>query len=162
MIKQAANGEPVSLMGSSLGGYLAALYASRHPEVQKLVLLAPAFEFNQRWEERLGSEAFEQWRKTGKLPVYHYSDKRDTYLGWQFWQDAQQYPDYPEAPQPTLIFQGTGDTVVLPRYPQEYVRRHPHAQLHVARTLHGRHRTPALAALALVAAALTPSPSGAS
>jgi len=34
----------VILMGSSLGGYLAALYASRHPDqVERLVLLAPAF-----------------------------------------------------------------------------------------------------------------------
>src|SRR5579883_715627 len=53
VIRDLAKGEPVHLIGSSLGGYLAALYASRHPEVQKLVLMAPAFEFKSRWEERL-------------------------------------------------------------------------------------------------------------
>ena len=47
--------EPVLLAGSSLGGYLAALYAARHPErVPSLVLLAPAFGFARRWAEQLG------------------------------------------------------------------------------------------------------------
>ena len=41
VIERAAKGEPVSLIGSSMGGYLAALYASRHPEAARLVLLAP-------------------------------------------------------------------------------------------------------------------------
>ncbi len=55
VIDRAVRGEPVTLMGSSLGGYLAALYASRHPNVEKLVLLAPAFQFPSRWRKRYGS-----------------------------------------------------------------------------------------------------------
>ena len=47
VIERAAAGDPVALMGSSLGGYLAALYAARHPEVSRVVLLAPAFGFAQ-------------------------------------------------------------------------------------------------------------------
>jgi hypothetical protein len=48
VIERAAAGDPVALMGSSLGGYLAALYAARHPEVTRVVLLAPAFGFARR------------------------------------------------------------------------------------------------------------------
>jgi pimeloyl-ACP methyl ester carboxylesterase len=44
-----ARSEAVSLIGSSLGGYLAALYAARHPEVARLVLMAPAFGFGRRF-----------------------------------------------------------------------------------------------------------------
>src|SRR5271166_4623037 len=40
---------PVFLIGSSMGGYLASLYAAAHPEVVRLVLLAPAFGFAERW-----------------------------------------------------------------------------------------------------------------
>ncbi len=54
VIERVSRGEPVSLIGSSMGGYLAALYAARHPEVEKLVLLAPAFSFLTRWPETLG------------------------------------------------------------------------------------------------------------
>jgi pimeloyl-ACP methyl ester carboxylesterase len=43
IIEDACRGEAVTLMGSSLGGFLAALYAARHPEVQRAVLTAPAF-----------------------------------------------------------------------------------------------------------------------
>src|SRR4051812_24066806 len=53
--KQLADGEELVLMGSSLGGYLAALYAERNPKsVDRLILIAPAFQFYRRWRERLG------------------------------------------------------------------------------------------------------------
>ena len=43
VIDEMTVGESVSLIGSSMGGYLAALYAARRPEaVARLVLLAPA------------------------------------------------------------------------------------------------------------------------
>lgn len=129
VVTEAARGERVSLMGSSLGGYLAALYAARHQEVERLVLLAPAFEFNERWEERLGQEQLANWRESGKLSVFHYAENRQAALGWQFLEDARQYENYPAVRQPTLIIQGTQDTVVPPKYAEEYVRRHPHAEL---------------------------------
>src|SRR5271154_694422 len=62
--------QPVFLMGSSLGGYLAALYAARHPEVEKLVLLAPAFSFVTRWPEGLGESKMEEWKHTGSMQVF--------------------------------------------------------------------------------------------
>ena len=40
VIRRAAPDGVVSLIGSSLGGYLAALYAARHAEVERLVLWA--------------------------------------------------------------------------------------------------------------------------
>jgi pimeloyl-ACP methyl ester carboxylesterase len=64
VIERVAQGEAISLIGSSMGGYLAALYASRHPEVNRLVLLAPAFHFPQRWPEELGQERAADWRRT--------------------------------------------------------------------------------------------------
>src|SRR6185437_13922113 len=48
---------PLVLIGSSLGGYLAALYAAVHPgQVERMVLLAPAFNFYELWTETLGPE----------------------------------------------------------------------------------------------------------
>src|SRR5580658_2151875 len=55
VLEDAIHGEPVCLIGSSMGGYLAALYAAAHPEVARLVLLAPAFGFAQRWDEKIGT-----------------------------------------------------------------------------------------------------------
>ncbi len=65
VVDDAVHGDPVVLMGSSLGGYLAALYASRHPNVERLVLLAPAFEFPARWRQRFSGGELAEWERTG-------------------------------------------------------------------------------------------------
>src|SRR5882762_8855796 len=75
VIERLAVGRGVWLMGSSMGGYLAALYAARHAEVSRVVLLAPAFGFARRWPLRLGEETVAEWRRTGWLPMYHYGDR---------------------------------------------------------------------------------------
>ena len=123
------DGEPVSLIGSSMGGYLAALYAARHPEVEKLVLLAPAFSFASRWPETLGEDAMQQWKRTNTLKVFHYSEGREVELGYQLVEDARQYEAYPDVAQPVLIFQGRHDTVVPPEYAVTFAERHPNVRL---------------------------------
>ena len=78
-----------------MGGYLAALYAARHPEVEKLVLLAPAFSFLTRWPEELGEEKMDEWKRTGALQVFHYGEGREVALGYQLIEDAREFEDYP-------------------------------------------------------------------
>src|ERR1700710_711638 len=56
VVDQAVGGRSAILMGSSMGGYLAALYAARHPNIERVVLLAPAFRFPERWRERYTAE----------------------------------------------------------------------------------------------------------
>lgn len=111
--RQGAAGDSVTLMGSSLGGYLAALYASRYPEnVDRLVLLAPAFQFPSRWRKKFEGEELAQWKRTGWKNFYHYSSKSDRPLGYRFVEDAVQYEDEPDFQQPALILHGTRDDVV--------------------------------------------------
>jgi uncharacterized protein len=43
--------QPAALVGSSMGGYLATLFAAGHSEITRLVLLAPAFGFARRYLE---------------------------------------------------------------------------------------------------------------
>jgi len=88
VIEDVAAGEPVALIGSSMGGYLAALYAARHAEVSRVVLLAPAFRFAKRWEESMGPAKVADWRAKGSLPVFHFDfyrigDEQELLaLGW--------------------------------------------------------------------------------
>src|SRR5690348_15734298 len=69
VIDRAANHNPIILIGSSLGGYLAALYAARHPEVDRLVLLAPAFDFHRLWTTQLGPERLAAWKEAEVIRV---------------------------------------------------------------------------------------------
>jgi pimeloyl-ACP methyl ester carboxylesterase len=130
VIERAVGGQPAILMGSSLGGYLAALYASRlaaqHPSrIEKLVLLAPAFQFPRRWRERYSDQEWERWRREGSAPVFHYGDGRERRLGYRFVEDAARYEDEPEFPQPALILHGSRDSVVPPEISTAYAARRP-------------------------------------
>ena len=127
-----ARSEPgeVTLMGSSLGGYLAALYAGQHPtQVGKLILLAPAFHFLERWRKRLRPEEFDAWQRQGWAPIYHFGAKREMRLGRQFLEDGATYPAEPEFPQPALILHGRSDPVVPYEVSSQYALAHPRARL---------------------------------
>jgi pimeloyl-ACP methyl ester carboxylesterase len=136
VIERASRGEPVTLIGSSMGGYLAALFAARHVEVEKVVLMAPAFCFSTRWPETLGQSTMEEWQRSGVLKVFHYGQGRTVELGYQLIEDGRQYEDYPQVQQPTLIFHGKNDTVVPADLSVEFARRHPQAQLHLMESDH--------------------------
>jgi pimeloyl-ACP methyl ester carboxylesterase len=130
VIARVSRDEPVSLIGSSMGGYLAALYGARHPgNVEKLVLLAPAFSFASRWPETLGEPTMREWKRTNALKIFHYSEGREVELGYQLVEDAGQYEAYPDVGQPVLIFQGRDDTVVPPEYSVKFAERRPNVRL---------------------------------
>jgi uncharacterized protein len=128
VIEDLGAGEAVSLIGSSMGGYLAALYAARHPEVVKLVLMAPAFGFAKRWSELPESES---WRKNGFLDVYHYGEKRNRRLSYGLIEDALQYEEFPGFEQPGLIYHGLQDVTVPPRFSGDFAASHANVHLHL-------------------------------
>ena len=132
----AGGDDDVRLIGSSMGGYLVALYAARHAEVSRVTLVAPAFGFARRWPLKLGPEKVAEWRRTGWLPIYHYGAKMESRVGYQLLEDAEQYEDYPDVSQPTLIFHGRHDDVVPYRYSEEFAARHPQVTLRIVESGH--------------------------
>lgn len=129
VIDELCGGEPVTLMGSSLGGYLAALYAARHPAVERVVLMAPAFCFGRRCADVFGPRKCAEWERTGSMQVFHYGEGRERPLDYGLIRDAANYEDYPRVNQPTLIFHGLRDDLVPPELSREFVARNPHARL---------------------------------
>ena len=125
VIGRAAGSGPVTLIGSSLGGYLAALYGARHPEVERLVLMAPAFCFARRWLAMLGPEEMDRWRETGYRNFYHYGQSRECALFYGLMEDGLHYEDFPRVTSPTLILHGTSDTVVPIALSAEFALRAP-------------------------------------
>jgi pimeloyl-ACP methyl ester carboxylesterase len=99
------------LMGSSLGGYLAALLAARAPRIERLVLLAPAFRLHERWLARLTPEERDRWRREG-AEVDHYASGRKRRIGWAFLEDAARLPPCPDVGVPALCVAGRRDELV--------------------------------------------------
>ncbi len=121
--------EPALLIGSSLGGYLAALYAARHPEVIRVLLLAPAFNFCQLWTAALGPERLALWKQTGSMLVFHHGPGREVPLSFEFLEDAARFEPFPDMNQWTLIFHGDQDSVVPVEQSLAFRRNHPQSRL---------------------------------
>lgn len=129
VIDRAIGQEPIILIGSSLGGYLAALCAAQYQQVTKLVLLAPAFRFYDLWKKQLGEEGMERWQTEGTLSVFHYAEGCERPIRYQLMEDARQYSPFPDFRQPALIFHGNQDYTVPVDSSIEFARSHPNAEL---------------------------------
>jgi len=130
VIEKLLSNAPCRIIGSSMGGYLASLYAASHPEVERLVLLAPAFGFPTRWRQMQGSKAIDRWRESGWLEVFHYGDRAVRPLHYGLLEDAEKYPGFPDANQPALIFHGRNDSVVSIDLSRTFSASHGNADLH--------------------------------
>jgi uncharacterized protein len=122
--------EPVTIIGSSLGGWAALLLAQQYQQVEKIILLAPAFGFPELWLERLGVEALQHWQESGSLSVYHHVQQQQVPLQYQFVTDAQQYLESNlDRNLPTLILHGQSDAVVPIDLSRHFIATHPWAEL---------------------------------
>jgi len=130
--------QPRLVMGSSLGGYLAALYGALYPEqAPALALMAPAFGFPRRWTERLGEETMVAWREKGSMPVYHYGEGGMRDIGHGLFQDALWHDEFPAVTQPTLVFHGKYDEQVSPDLSVEFATGKPNVSLELLESDHG-------------------------
>ena len=119
-----SNEEPMVVIGSSLGGFLAIQLAAQNPLVEKIVLLAPAFGFSQRIAKALGAENVAKWQADGSREFYHYGLKRNVNLQFRFFVDAQNYSEENLTRSlPMLIFHGVHDDVVPAALSEEVAKK---------------------------------------
>lgn len=128
-----AAAEPQTLIGSSLGGFVAVNAAVQNPtRVDRLVLLAPALDFGGSRMRKLGNMGLEQWKASGHLPVFHYGYGRIVPVHYELYEDARRYDALnADVPVPTLIFQGKRDDAVDPETVESWARRRPNVELHL-------------------------------
>ncbi len=130
VVRRAVGEDRVRLMGSSMGGYLATLFAAAHPaSVDRVVLMAPAFDFASRWRARLGEAVFADWQRTGSLPVFHYGEGRSLDVDFGLYSDALIHPPFPAVRALGLVFHGTRDEVVPAGLSERFVAANPHTRL---------------------------------
>jgi hypothetical protein len=104
---------PVTLIGSSFGGLTAAWVAERCEQVERSILLAPAFQFLDQWLPRLGEAQLNQWKQQNSLQIYHYSNQQMMLLSYEFVTDLMQYSELQlQRPVSTLILHGQQDEVI--------------------------------------------------
>jgi uncharacterized protein len=130
--------QPVTLIGSSLGGWAALLLAQQYPQIEQLILLAPALGFPQPWLSSIGDDNLRYWQEEGSWPIYHYIERREVPLAYNFVLDAQQYTAQQFTRKlPTQIFHGIQDEVVPIALSRHYATHRPEVQLHELDSDHG-------------------------
>ncbi|AFY53166.1 Uncharacterized protein family (UPF0227) [Rivularia sp. PCC 7116] len=120
----------VTIIGSSLGGLTAAYIGEKFPQVKRLVLLAPAFEFLSHWLLTFAPEVIQRWQQEKYLMVYHYGQKQELPLSYDFVLDANQYHQiFLKRPIPTLILHGKYDEVIPIQASRDYAQQRYWADL---------------------------------
>ena len=128
----------ITVIGSSLGGFLAALSAERWPQVKKLVLMAPAFDFIKRYFDRLTTEQIADWEKTGFIRLYQYHYREHRKLGYDIVDDAKKYDAISFKRQfPVLIFHGIKDASVPYQVSIDFLTAHSSVHLVLLNSDHG-------------------------
>ncbi len=121
---------PVTIIGSSLGGLTATHLAQQYLQIQRLVLLAPAFGFLSHWLPKLTNEEIQRWQQEKYLMVYHYEEGRLLPLNYNFVTDAAQYQEeILQRPISTLILHGKNDEVIPIEASRDFERSRPWVEL---------------------------------
>ena len=124
----AAEREPVTLVGSSLGAFVAVNVAAKWPErVRSLILLAPALDLRD-----LGGEQLAAWRESGQLMVFHFAYGRMIPVHYDLYEDARRYDTMnADVRMPILVIQGRRDVVVQPATVEAWSKPRPNVELHL-------------------------------
>ncbi len=125
--------DPVVLIGSSLGAFVAVQAALRRPgAVSKMILLAPALDFGGNRMRQLGDRGVEEWRRTDRLEVFHYAYGRMMPVHYELYADARRYDCMSAAlTMPIQVFQGRRDDAVDPDTVERWASRRPNVELHM-------------------------------
>ena len=120
--------EPVALIGSSLGGFVAVHAAARQApdapqRIAALILLAPAFEFGREQVSGKGPRDLDMWKKSGRLEVFHYAYGGPRSVDYALYEDAHRYDAYSiTLSVPTVVVYGTRDESVDPASIERWAR----------------------------------------
>jgi uncharacterized protein len=123
-----AAGPPVTLIGSSLGAWVAVNAAATWPDrIATLVLLAPALDLSD-----LGGERIDAWKASGQMHVFHFAYGRMMPVHYELYEDARRYDAVnADVQMPVLVFQGRRDTAVSPATVAAWAARRPNVELHM-------------------------------
>ena len=127
-------GKSFALIGSSMGGYLASLIAQTRESVQALFLMAPGFNFLNRWRKKLDIS-----KSTDELiPVFHYRYNKEVRLNTYLFRDAETWESLPlDRKIPTFIVHGLHDETIDIEESRNFVRKKSFCSLKELDSDHG-------------------------
>jgi len=139
-------GPPLTVVGNSLGSWIAWLVAQDCPIVEELILIAPAFNMMGERAKTISTDRLHAWEATGWMPWDDGPLHRDWPLSWKWVEESDAYwaKTFENLrPMKTTILHGVDDSVIAPegsrRFADELLRRDPAFPLDL-RLIPGDHR----------------------
>ncbi len=130
--------EEVCLVGSSMGGYLAAIAAQKRTNVKAIYLMAPGFNFMDRWMKRLGLDWKDETSWISMIPVFHYGYGVTKHISTRIFKDAKNWSNLKlERKIPIRIVHGIHDEVVSVNESRKFVAERQWSSLKELNTDHG-------------------------
>lgn len=136
----------VTVVGNSLGSWVAWLVAQEFPIVEELILIAPAFNMMGERARTISKERLHDWHTAGWMPWDDDPLHKDWPLSWKWVEESEAY--WAETfnnrrPVKTTILHGLQDIVILPEgsksFANELLRRDPRFPLDL-QLIPGDHR----------------------
>jgi pimeloyl-ACP methyl ester carboxylesterase len=128
----ADGGGRIALIGSSLGALVAYHTAVRNPEVERLILLAPALDIAPSLRRGLGTERVDEWKRDGSLEVFHFGYNEPRRVDYALFEDCERYDPFTTPLEiPILVFQGRRDASVSPEMVERFAHSRPNVELHM-------------------------------
>jgi uncharacterized protein len=119
-------GPPITIVGNSLGGWIAWLMAQEFQEIERLILIAPAFNMMGVRAQSISLERRNEWHSSGRMPWDDEPAHRDFPLAWKWVEESEDYwkTNFDRLrPVKTTILHGLEDTVILPGGSSKFVEQ---------------------------------------
>ncbi|HEY5626783.1 MAG TPA: alpha/beta fold hydrolase [Nitrospira sp.] len=119
-------GPPITIVGNSLGGWIAWMMAREFEQVNRLILIAPAFNMMGVRARSISAERRHDWHTAGWMPWDDDPLHRDWLLSWKWVEESEAYwkTSFDRLrPVKTAILHGLQDTVILPGGSSDFVEQ---------------------------------------
>lgn len=116
----------ITIVGNSFGGWIAWMMAQECSAVEKLILIAPAFDAIGVRAREISADRRKRWHDTGWMPWDDDPVHKDWPLSWKWVEESDAYwkTSFDRLrPVKTTILHGLQDTVILPSGSSEFVEQ---------------------------------------
>jgi len=126
VIETLRQGPPITIVGNSLGGWIAWLMAQEFEQIERLVLIAPAFNMMGLRAQSIPFARRQVWHTAGWMPWDDDPLHKDWPLSWKWVEESEAYwkTSFDRLrPVSTAILHGQEDSVILPQGSSQFVEQ---------------------------------------